>query len=267
MATSVLTRPRGLWFRGSDEQKKTATVTGRHGLIGGAIAARLGDVTSFPIRDTRVIFHFGSYSHVQFEENPNYHIKRGLDEFTELLQWGETHETLLVFPSSALVYEKDTPFARFKKTLESLASCYEKARTLCLRIFPVYGPSERRTFISKSCDAMKAGNRPIVYGDGTQARDFIFIDDVVDQILAAVDDCQWKQSATVDIGTGTLKTFNGIIDTINAQLGTSIEPQYIRPPFGYSAGIACQNPGEVKVSMEEGVRRIIGSCGQLDRDP
>lgn len=261
---STALKPHRLWFRGEDDQVKTAVIIGRHGFLGSALAAKLGGiVSSFPTRDTRVLFYLGGHTHPVFEQNPENEMEAVFHDFIKYLPMCARNAdsgTLFVYASSALVYEKDTQFAKFKRTLEGIASCYEKTRTLCLRIFPVYGPGENHTFISKSCDAMKAGKRPIVYGDGTQARDFIFIDDVVDQILAAVDDCQWKQSTTADIGTGELKTFNSIIEMINAQLGTSIEPQYIRAPFGYSQGIACQNPGEVKVSMEEGVKRMLNAA-------
>ena len=47
-------------------------VIGRHGLLGSAIAARLGEVTPYPTEKTRVLFHFGSRTHPDFEANPHF---------------------------------------------------------------------------------------------------------------------------------------------------------------------------------------------------
>src|SRR4026209_1572324 len=115
------------------------TVIGRAGFIGSALAARLKDVSSIPTPDTRVLYHFASHTHPRFEENPHYEMKLILDSFSQLLPYCHEHGILFVYPSSALVYERDTQFSLFKKTLEHLAACYP-TRTIGLRIFPVYGP-------------------------------------------------------------------------------------------------------------------------------
>jgi nucleoside-diphosphate-sugar epimerase len=233
----------------------SACVIGRHGFLGGAIAKRLGQVSSFPTPETKVLFHFGSHVHPVFESNPEYLMKQTLDSFTQLLPLCQERGILFVYPSSALVYEKETQFSRFKKTLESLAACY-KTRTLGLRIFPAYGPGEDRTVISQWCQMMKNGERPVVYGDGTQSRDFIFLDDVVDQILL-LSELQLWTSRVADVGTGIRTSFNEIVSQINAALGTSIEPKYVDRPSSYSEGIACVSPLPVKVSIETGIRRIL----------
>jgi nucleoside-diphosphate-sugar epimerase len=230
-------------------------VIGRGGLIGGAIAKRLGDVTSIPTKDTRVLFHFGSHTHPKFEINPEFEMSRVISEFMELLPYCYQHGIQFVYPSSALVYEKESQFSRFKKTLEMLAGCY-KTRTLGLRIFPTYGPSESHTVISQWCRQIKSGERPVVYGDGKQSRDFIFIDDVVDQILLLLG---WPGGGNriVDIGTGIQTSFNEIIEQINYALGSNIQPRYVERPSSYSEGISCASPLPVKVPIDIGIKKIL----------
>lgn len=230
-------------------------VLGRHGLIGGALAAKLGDVTSYPTKETKVLFHFASHTHPVFERNPEYEMKQVIQSFLELLPYCEEHGILFVYPSSALVYEKETQFARFKKTLESIAACY-KTVSLGLRIFPTYGPTEKITVVSQWCRAMAAGQRPVLFGDGSQQRDFIHIDDVVEQILSLIDSPVWS-SRVVDIGSGSPISFKRIIELINIQLGADLQPQCVPAPANYSAGIVCPNPLPTKVSMELGIRRIL----------
>jgi nucleoside-diphosphate-sugar epimerase len=233
-------------------------IIGSHGLIGSALAVRFPDYTSYPTPDTSVIFDFGSHVHPVFEKNPHYEMKQILDRYTTLLQYASDHGIVFVYPSSALVYEKDTEFSRFKKTLEQLAGCY-RAVTLGLRIFPVYGPREQRTVISKWCREMKDRKSPVIFGDGEQGRDFIYIDDVVDQIISLVETPVWRDRV-VDIGTGVKTSFNSIVNHINSVLCTSIPATYVSPPLGYSeVGIQCQSPLPVKVSVAQGISRILAT--------
>jgi nucleoside-diphosphate-sugar epimerase len=180
-----------------------------------------------------------------------------VDRMTALLPYCRQNSILYVYPSSALVYEKETQFSRFKKTLESLAQCYP-AVSLGLRIFPVYGVGENHTVISQWCRDMAAGKSPVVYGDGSQERDFIYIDDAVDQIVSLIEDPKWS-SRIVDIGGGHPVSFNSIVQAINDQLGTSLAPRYESRPANYAEGTVCPHPLQVKVSMEEGIRRILAA--------
>ena len=180
-----------------------------------------------------------------------------LNDFAQLLPYCYEHGILFCYPSSALVYERETQFSRFKKTLELLAGCYQ-GRTLGLRIFPVYGPGEDRTVISQWCRQMLRGESPVVYGDGEQSRAFIYIDDVVDQILELVDRCAFR-SGVFDVGSDTRVIFNDIIGMINAELGTDIKPRYVSRPSSYSEGFVCPNPLPVKTPISVGIRKILNS--------
>ena len=231
-------------------------IIGKNGLIGSALAraykSRGYEVKSFPTKDTGILFHFGSTVHPPFEENPDYHMQEILSSFMFLLPYCRDNKIKFVYPSSALVYEKDTMFAKCKKIMEMYASCYPD--TLGLRIFPVYGPGENRTAISQWCESMKKGVRPVIYGDGTQERDFIYIDDVISQIMDLV---ELEKTGVHDVGAGNPVAFNAIVEAINKVLGTKIVPEYVPQPQNYSKGIVCQNPGKIEIGIEEGVRRIL----------
>lgn len=231
-------------------------IIGKNGFIGAALAKRFSslghEVLSFPTKETKILFHFGSPVHPPFEMNPDYHMQEVLSSFMYLLPFCRDNNIYFVYPSSALVYEKDTMFAKCKKIMEMYASCYPK--TLGLRIFPVYGPGEHRTAIAQWCEAIKKKQRPVIYGDGTQERDFIYIDDVVDQIMDLV---KKEVTGVRDIGAGRPVSFNHIALTIEKVAGTSFGPRYIKQPKGYSKGIVCKNPGKINVSLAEGVKRIL----------
>jgi nucleoside-diphosphate-sugar epimerase len=225
-------------------------VIGRSGFIGGALAKRLGNVTSTPTKDCDIIFDFGSPVHMPFEENPDYYFQTLLQRHLYFLSFGVYY----VWPSSALVYEeKEIAFTHFKKAMEELAKAYPN--NLGLRIFPVYGVGEHRTFISQACEAMKQGKRPEVWGDGTQERDFIYIQDVIDQIMSYI---AIRSVGIRDVGAGKPTSFNSIIQTINDILGTKIEPIYKSAPKGYAKGVVCQNPIPTKNSIYDGCKKILG---------
>lgn len=231
------------------------TIIGRHGFLGSALEKRLGkhnEITSYPTKKTRFLLHFGSPVHPPFEENPDYHMTEIIQSFLHLLPYCRDNDIKFIYPSSALVYEKETDFTRCKKIMELLASCYPN--TLGLRIFPVYGPGENRTIVSQWCDAMKGELRPEVYGDGSQWRDFVYIDDAVEQIITLANS---KATGIRDIATDFVPTtFNDIIKLINDELGTKLKPKYIKAPKGYSDGIGSKKPGKCSIMIDEGIRRI-----------
>jgi len=84
-----------------------------------------------------------------------------------------------------------SPYAATKKAGELIAHTYHHLfdlDVLCLRFFTVYGPRQRPDLaIHKFARLMDAG-RPIpVYGDGSTQRDYTYVDDILDGILAAME--------------------------------------------------------------------------------
>lgn len=217
------------------------------------LAKKLGNVQYFPTPVTETIFYMSGPTHLNFEENLEYHLNKTIQDFLWLLPYCKKHNIRFVFCSSALVYEKDTIFCRYKRILEYLASCYPK--TLCLRIFPVYGGNERYSIISKWCNEMKNDKQPTIYGDGTQKRDFIHVEDVVDQIILLE---SMQTEGVVDIGSGKPTSFNDIVQIINKVLNKDVKPLYAPAPKDYSKGISCVNPLPVKIDIEHGCKIILG---------
>jgi UDP-glucose 4-epimerase len=119
-----------------------------------------------------------------------------------------------------------------------------------LRYFSVYGPNERHkgkfanTVSQFLWDMAEKKKSPIIYGDGTQTRDFTFVDDVVQaNVLAINRPIQYdekpptgKTNATrgfhiYNVGTGVQTSFDKLIEIINRELGGDIGPTYIENPI------------------------------------
>ena len=84
-----------------------------------------------------------------------------------------------------------TPYATTKRAGELLCFNYHHLyglRTSCLRFFTVYGPASGRRWRSTSSPtSWRAARRVPLYGDGSTRRDYTYIDDIVDGVVAALD--------------------------------------------------------------------------------
>lgn len=235
-------------------------INGDCGFIGSALVKELDKImTRVDFNDhPDYVFHFGSpSSQRQFDED--YHcVTETVEGFMEIAEYCRRHRAKLIFPSSSTVYDNKLPYARTKSALEDLVEAY-KVDYLALRIFAGYGPDERhkRDYASpiyQFCRDIVNNRQPIVYGDGTQTRDFVYIDDIVKTIIKNVD-----KSGIIDIGTGNPHSFNEVISMINQANHTDIKPIYVGKPQGYINETKCLNPLREYTPIYQGIKKIIKS--------
>ena len=221
-----------------------------NGLIANALKKKVKEYSFYPASDTKYVFYLGGTTHKEFEKNPFYFFSKETDEIYRLMHLQKTQKFKLFYPSSALVYEHNTQFTDMKTMLEKRVL---DTGGIVFRIFPVYGTEEKKTVISQWCRQMMKGEQPVIYGDGTQTRNFIYVDDVADQMLKLAD----KPSGIYDIGSSEVVSFNAIVYLINQSLGTNITPIYTDKSQGYAqTGVVCQNPLPTKVTLAEGINKI-----------
>lgn len=102
--------------------------------------------------------------------------------------------------------------------------------TVCIRYFNVFGPrqdpnSPYSAVIPLFITAMLSGRRPLIYGDGTQSRDFTFVENVVRGNLLAAD-AQGAAGKTFNVATGRSVTLLNLLAALNKSLGMSVEPEF-----------------------------------------
>jgi UDP-glucose 4-epimerase len=126
-----------------------------------------------------------------------------------------------------------SPYAVQKLSGEFYARLYFELyglETVCLRYFNVYGPRQDPSspysgvisiFMTKAPD----GNSPVIYGDGNQYRDFIFVKDVVKANLLAANGNEAK-GKIFNIGTGKYIRVNELWEKISQLAGNNIKPKY-----------------------------------------
>jgi len=239
-----------------------ATITGSHGFIGSNLNELLiknGWETYSMLRpDVDYVFLFGSPSSDHWFQNAlGYSLRETIDNFISACEYCKEHKIKLIYPSSGVVYEGKTPYARCKQALDTISKIYDNV--LGLRIFAGYGVGEEHkgeyaSIVYKFCKDMKQGKRPVIWGDGNQTRNFMYIDDITKTIL-----CYKDEKGFFDIGTSLSYSFNEIVKIINVQLGTNIEPIYIERPDIYITETVCPHPVAHTVSIEDGIDRILRS--------
>jgi nucleoside-diphosphate-sugar epimerase len=110
--------------------------------------------------------------------------------------------------------------------------------TVCLRYFNIFGPRQNPfsaygAAIPKFASAMLRGERPIVFGDGRQSRDFTYIDNAVGaNLLAAAAPKKRVSGEVFNVACGHNATLLDVIELVNRLLGTKIAPQFAPPRAG-----------------------------------
>ena len=117
-----------------------------------------------------------------------------------------------------------SPYATSKLAGEQLCRNYFQlhgVQTVCLRYFNVYGPDQDpngayAAVIPKFITAILENEKPIVYGDGEQSRDFVFVGDIVEANHRAAAQGQ-AAGKVVNIGSGRSVSLNQILQKLAAE--------------------------------------------------
>ena len=230
------------------------------------------------------ILHQGVYSTSPLYKENRSLTAKALEEFISVLEYCTKNKTRLVFASSSSLYNGITPphredaqikvtdfYSEARLAMERVATLYHQlygTKIIALRYFSVYGPHEEAkgkyaNLVTQFLWAMMKGQPPVVYGDGKQTRDFVFVSNIVEANLLAMK--SQLEFGIFNVGTGRSVSINEMIEILNRQLGTSFEPQYVenkvknyvahtqadtsftKSKLGFSA----------KVSLEEGIGKLI----------
>jgi UDP-glucose 4-epimerase len=105
-----------------------------------------------------------------------------------------------------------------------------------LRFFSVYQgyggaeahKGEYANVIAQFADDIASGEAPVLYGDGTQTRDFTHVSDVVS---AAVQAAEGGLTGVYNVGTGQSYSFNTVVELLNDELGADVAPEYVENPI------------------------------------
>jgi nucleoside-diphosphate-sugar epimerase len=165
-----------------------------------------------------------------------------------------------------------SPYAAAKLVGEYYCQVWSRTygfETVSLRYFNVFGPrqdpgSQYSGVISRFIAALMSGERPVIFGDGEQSRDFTYISNVVEANLRAAETTRGI-GEVINVATGERATLNRLLDVLKELTGkTDVEPEYREQRVGdvrhSLADItrARELLGyEPTIGLEEGLRRTI----------
>ena len=121
------------------------------------------------------------------------------------------------------------PYGKTKLDDELLAEKYSKdnASIIGLRYFNIYGKGQTGSYagvITKFINRLKEKKSPIIFGSGTQLRDFVFVEDVALANIAAMQSN--VKNGFFNIGTGIATSIQQLAEIMIEISGLELEPQY-----------------------------------------
>lgn len=124
-----------------------------------------------------------------------------------------------------------SPYASSKLSAEYFCRNFFRLhglQTVALRYFNVYGPGQDpngayAAVIPKFITAITEGRKPIIYGDGEQSRDFIYVDDIVEANLRAAAATRGVGGRAFNIGGGQSASLKQIVEKLAEILGRPLE--------------------------------------------
>jgi UDP-glucuronate 4-epimerase len=159
-----------------------------------------------------------------------------------------------------------SPYAATKKAGELICYTYSHLYGMnmtCLRFFTVYGPRQRPDLaIHKFARLIEQGKPIPMYGDGSMRRDFTYIDDIVDGVVAAMDRCSGY--TIYNLGESRPVRLDELINAIEAALGKKAildrqpdQPGDVRQTYADVDNAVRQLGYRPKTHLAEGLREFV----------
>ena len=147
----------------------------------------------------------------------------------------------------------DSPYAVSKLSAEYYArtiGALWKIETVILRIFNAYGPGQalpvsHAPVVPQFIQHALGGGSLVIFGDGAQTRDFVYVDDVIDALVAAATASKVDREI-INIGSGRETSLNALVRVVERAAGRKVEPLH-------------------NTSVNGGVGRLVADIGKAGR--
>ncbi len=249
-----------------------------------------GDIRDFKIvnditNDVDIIIHTAAQTSVNRSiENPIYDIDNNINGTLNLLEASRKSDIeRFIYISSAAVYgipiylpidenhptNPISPYGLSKLTAERYSILYNKLYELpvtVVRPFNIFGPflNENDSYsgvITKFINRIKNNQNPIIFGDGNQTRDFIYINDIINAISKIIDNDK-TIGEIYNIGTGNPIKIIDLAKIIMNIFDKNLEPEFFPSKIGdiqesYANIDKIRKIIETDYSLEKGLKEMI----------
>jgi UDP-glucuronate 4-epimerase len=176
------------------------------------------------------------------------------------------NRTSVPFRETDPVDDPVSPYAASKRAGELLCHAFHHLHDMdiwCLRFFTVYGPRQRPEMaIHKFVRTILAGGEVTVFGDGSSSRDYTFVDDIVDGLMAALERLEGYR--ILNLGNSDTIRLDALITVIEEAVGKSARRTLLPDQPGdvestcASLDLAREVLGYApKVSIHDGIQRFV----------
>jgi UDP-glucose 4-epimerase len=243
--------------------------------------------------DVDVVFHIAALSsYAMHEDDPTRGARVNVEGFVNTVDQARQDgcETV-VYASTSSIYgdrtepsledmpvETNTGYEASKLAREKYAEYFGNHYDMSLagmRFFSVYQGMEEgaeghkgeyANLIAQFADDIANGRNPEIWGDGSQTRDFTHVEDIVRGLELAADH---RLEGIYNLGTGEQYSFDHLVETLNEELGTDVEPVYADNPIpediyvhdtmADASKMREATGWEPEISFQEGIERV---CSQ-----
>jgi len=239
--------------------------------------------------DVDVLFHLAARSsYAMHEDDPTGGVRVNVEGFVNTVEQARQDgcETV-VYASTSSIYGSrtepspedmpvtvNTGYEASKLARERYAEYFKHHYDVScsgMRFFSVYqgyGGAEQHkgeyaNVIAQFADDIAHGRAPKLYGDGTQTRDFTHVEDIVRGLELAA---EHELTGLYNLGTGQSYSFNTVVEMINDELGTDVDPEYVENPIPESVYVhdTCADTTKIReatgweptIDFEDGIRRV-----------
>ena len=230
------------------------------------------------------IFHLGIPSSSPMYKKKRELIYKAIEDWIKILEYATKNKIKIVLASTSSIYNGNPVpwredmqiiptdfYTEVRYAMERIAKVYNDlygTKVVALRLFSVYGEREEfkgeyANLVSQFILAALKGETIKVFGDGTQTRDFIYVQDVVDAFIKAM-------NSNIDfdifnVGRGKSYSLNEVIAMVSRILDVEVKVKYVENPIKNYVWhtLADTTKAEerlgfkAKVDLEEGIRKII----------
>ena len=195
--------------------------------------------------DIDFIFHEAAISDTTVADQ-KIMIDTNVNAFKDLCDLAVKKNAAMIYASSAATYgssdkfsvgfEKPNNVYGFSKLMmDNLAKeYYDKLKIIGLRYFNVYGPREyyknktASMVLQFGLQLLKGESAKLFEGSDKIKRDFIFVEDVIQANIKA---CEATKNGVYNVGTGTSRSFQEIVDILKKELNITRKDTYIPNPY------------------------------------